>query len=457
MEIVNNNAQTIAVTDFVDISFSQSGESRDEAILLLDFANINSCSGTLPLSCSVRGDDIYCGENWRDLLVSLTEYCLSNYPDYMEKLKTEWLTNYSETPYLLLNKPAHDGKDISNGFWINVNHSISQLVRIIMGLIRYCGISLQDVSITYTSKSNGRAGNESRGQTFCKPSIIVPQKVLDALNEKYKNGFRFDTTALRLLSAESGNEIDCEIQNALKRLLFRRNDDVYFLPDIIADAETRKRIIEFADGLLDKYGFFEISELYALFADNINNKCIYDVDSFESFYVFINSRNVRCVAANGTRIARVQNENVRTLFSGVADKAHSIIQNDFGGVVREDDLKAIFSAISTELLSSIIGDYIKDIVRTEINGIICYQTLDALGLPDDFSETLSGLLSRLDELELAPTDEVLHIALSLTLGVNFKIEYNIPNDKTYRRLIALYYEGMPEREWKNGEFAEVRD
>ena len=285
----------------------------------------------------------------------------------------------------------------------------------------------------------------------------MPQKIIDALNEKYANGFRFDTTALRLLSAESGIEISCEIQNFLKRFLFRRNDDVYFLPDIIANAETRKEIVEFADEFLDEHGFFEMSELHALFAETINDKCIYDTNSFESFYLFINKRNVRCVAANGTRIARVQNENVRTLFSGVADKALATIQDKFGGVVREDDLRVHFSAISTELLSSIIGDYIEDVVRTEINGIICYQTLDTLGLPEDFSETLSELLSRLDELELSPTDEVLHTALSLTLGVNFKSEYNIPNDKTYRRMIALYYEGAPEREWKYGKFAEVRD
>jgi hypothetical protein len=429
----------------------------DIVVCQLDFANTESCFGTIPLSCFVQGDEISCGMNWRDLLVSITDYCLIHYPNHMERLKTEWFSNYSNAPYLLMDKPPFASKEISNGCWINVNHSISQLVRIIVGLLRYCGINLSDVKITYTSKNNDRAANESRGQGFDEPSSTVSQEIIDALNEKYANGFRFDITALRLLSAESGIEINGEIQTVLKRFLFRRNDDVYFLPDIIADTEMRKEIVEFADEFLDEYGFFEMSELYALFAGNINDKCIYDTDSFESFYLFINKRNVRCVAANGTRIARVQNENVRTLFSGIADKALSIIQEKFDGVVREDDLRAHFLAISTELLSSIIGDHIEDIVKTEINGIVCYQTLDTLGLPDDFSETLSELLSRLDELELSPTDEVLHTALSLTLGVNFKAEYNIPDDKTYRRLIALYYEETPKREWKYGKFAEVRD
>jgi hypothetical protein len=43
------------------------------------------------------------------------------------------------------------------------------------------------------------------------------------------------------------------------------------------------------------------------------------------------------------------------------------------------------------------------------------------------------------------------------LGVNFKVEYNIPDDKTYRRLIATYYKDAPKREWKYGKFAGVSD
>ena len=473
-----------------------------------------------------------------------------------------------EQVFLLKDKPKLSARQLSNGYWVNVNLSIKDLVFTIGRLCQFCDVDLKDVDIRYAPKqssglyrnmintdscakfaqknvrdafrvwlkehnpewSNGTVTmhysdayylyNNARGisleealaadnglqkaydvieqfytanptqtnnpsgsargyvrslrmlKEFLEenhPDLLtqngnsaiiattIPDEIIEVLYRNYSTGFRFETTALRLLSAESDIEISGEIQNSLKRFLFRRNDDVYFLPDIIADAETRKEIVEFADEFLDEYGFFEISELHALFAENINDKCIYDTDSFESFYLFINKRNVRCVAANGTQIARVQNENVRTLFSGVADKALAIIQDKFGGVAREDDLRVHFSAISTELLSSIIGDYIEDIVRTEINGIICYQTLDTLGLPDDFSEMLSELLSRLDELELSLTDEVLHTALSLTLGVNFKTEYNIPNDKTYRRLIALYYEGTPEREWKYGKFAEVRD
>jgi len=135
---------------------------------------------------------------------------------------------------------------------------------------------------------------------------IIPKELLTVLSENYSTGFRFETTAVRLLSDRTGVEIDTVLQNALKRSMFCRKDDVYFLLDNAADAETRKDIISSADCWLDDYGCFELSELYALFTDKVNNDCIGDVDDFEALYEFINKRDVRCVAYYGTRIARIQ-------------------------------------------------------------------------------------------------------------------------------------------------------
>ncbi|MEG1999706.1 MAG: hypothetical protein RR015_06795, partial [Bacteroidales bacterium] len=95
--------------------------------------------------------------------------------------------------------------------------------------------------------------------------------------------------------------------------------------------------------------------------------------------------------------------------------------------------------------------------KIEINGITCYQTLDALGLSDEFSDTLAEALEQVDEIGLVPNEEVLHTVLSMRLGVNFKTEYNIPDDRTYRRLIATYYKETPKRKWKRGIFREVQD
>jgi len=286
---------------------------------------------------------------------------------------------------------------------------------------------------------------------------IVLNSVMKALALDYPNGFIFDTTTVRLLTDKAGVSIDENLQSILKQTMFRRNDNLYFLVDTVADLETREKIVDTADNLLADYGCFEISELYSLFADNLNSRCINGLDNFVMFYEFINKSDVRCVTSHGTRIARVQENNLRNLFLNIAVRITTIVHEEFGGVVSEDDLQAKIPAFSTRLLEQIIKEATEELVKTEINGIICYQTLDALGLSDGFSIVLSEVLTMVDDIGLTPSEEVIHTALSLNMGVNFKAEYNIPDDKTYRRLIATYYRDTPRRKWKRGIFAEVED
>lgn len=287
-----------------------------------------------------------------------------------------------------------------------------------------------------------------------KNNNAIPDELLTVLSGNYANGFRFETTAVRLLSDKTGIEIDIDLQNALKSSMFCRNDDVHFLLNIVADEEIRQDIVSLADCWLDNYGCFEISELYALFANKLNSDCIVGAEDFEAFYEFINKRDVRCVAYYGTRIARIQ-KSIPDLSADIAKSIIASTRDELGGVIDEDELKNRFSAFSVELLSKIIKQYIEELVKTEINGIVCYQTLDTLGLSDDFSDTLSDVLSRIDELGLKPSQEILNTALSLELGVNFRKEYNIPDDQTFRRLITVYYKAEPRCEWKGGVFEEV--
>jgi hypothetical protein len=287
-------------------------------------------------------------------------------------------------------------------------------------------------------------------------NTVDSNTILKILTEDYAHGFKFDTTTLRLLSEKADIDIDEKMQAMLKQAMFRRSDDVYFLLDMIAGAEVRKEIIDFADNWLEDFGCFEVSALYLLFSGNLNNKCINTLEDFESFYEYINKRYVRCVAYYGTRMARI-NKSISDLSAEIAAKIITITHDEYSGTVDEDELSRRFPAFSLELLTAIIKEHAEELVKTEINGIVCYQTLDALGLSDEFSETLFDVLEQIDRLGLISSEEVLHTALSINLGVNFKAEYNIPDDRTYRRLIDAYYKNAPKRKWLRGIFAEEQN
>jgi hypothetical protein len=542
-----------------------SAEQVNIAVRRVDFNHTELCTDCNPVSCMVNGEKLPVG-TWRDLLMALITKFTAETPEKINGLYNRPLLTGSSRPFFLKDKPNGAARQTATGHWVYVNLNISTLADLIGKLCQYCGVSLDNVEITYTPKLNRgnsdiqrernassfvyteqtiRAGfrawivkqhpdwsyntvtmhisdayylyNNDRGITLAEalnaddgeqrafaaieryftdnptqtnrssvsadgylrslqmlkaflteqyPELLkgdvapanatVPESILTALTENYINGFRFDTTAIRLLSEKAQAEIDGKIQSKLKRLMFRRNDDVYFLPDMVCDAETCMEITDFANNWLDDYGCFEISELYDLFATNLNSRCIDSLEHFQAFYEFINRRDVRCVEYYRTRIARI-NRSVKDLSIDIATQIISIAREEFGGTINEDDLCDRFTAFSVNLLANIIKEHAEELVKTEINGMLCYQTLDALGLSDEFSDTLAEVLEQISDLELTPSEEVLHTALSINLDVNFKAEYNIPDDKTYRKLIETYYKNAPKRKWLKGIFAEVPD
>lgn len=286
----------------------------------------------------------------------------------------------------------------------------------------------------------------------------IPDSLINALNKNYATGFRFETTYINLLSNASGVELDERMQSALKHVMFRRDDGIYFLLDRVADAAMRKNIVEFADGYLQEFGCFEIPEFYKLYEDKVNPNCIRNADDFESFYEQIGKSGVRCVQAPyvGNRITRFSNGSVWGTFKEVAAKIVSVINDEYYGSCNEDDLHTKFCAFSTDLLGKIIKQCAtEELIRVEINDSVCYQTYDALGLPADFSDVLAETLERLVDIGLDPSRDVLHTAISLKIGVNFMAEFNLPDWDTFQRLTAAFYKAEPRREWKHYIFGEV--
>ncbi|MCQ4862922.1 hypothetical protein [Pseudoflavonifractor phocaeensis] len=534
---------------------------------VVDFDHPELCSGCDPVTCIVEGAD-FSGGNWRDVLVSLTEAFLQSKPKSTE-LYYSSLFHSGEHAFLLKDKPKLSARKLSNGYWINVNLSIKDLVITIGKLCKFCGIDLTDVTITYMPKQSAggtrsMTGTKGTSTRFAQQSVrnafrvwltthnpewssatvamhcsdayylynnccgitledaltttdglqraydaierfytenptqannpsssaqgylrslcllkkfldehypeltntntsaispsAVPKAVINALKKNYASGFRFEATYINLLSNVSNTDVDIHMQEALKHMMFRRDDDLYFLLDTVADAAIRKDIIDFANRYLEEYGCFEILEFYKLYEDKVNSICIRNADDFESFYKQIETSGVRCVQAPyiGNRIARYSKGAVWNTFKDVAAKIVTVITDEYYGSCNEEDLHARFCAFSTDLLGKIIKQCAaEELIRVEINKSVCYQTFDALGLPENFSEQLANTLERLDEIGLEPTQDALHTAVSLKLGINFMAEYNLPDWETYRRLIAIFYKAEPHREWKSNIFGEA--
>ncbi len=425
----------------------------------VDFRAPDACSGCDPVSCAI-GTKSFSVRNWRDILVEFTEYFLATKKEAQDLVYCS-LYPRGTRPFLLKDRPdaQRTARQISTGHWIYLNLGISALVSAIGRLCEFCGVSLEKVDIRYVPKGGAESSTSAAfAETPVRLPEAIPYALLEKLGADYPSGFRFETTYLNLLSQASGVSIDTQLQKSLQKMMFHRKDDIFYLPDHVTDETTRAEIISLCDDFLLEYGCFEPSELYQMYRDRLNPACIRDAEDFEYFLGQIARKEIRCVSAPRfkNRIVRLEGRNVWTIFNEIAKKIVKYINEKHYGSCEEKCLHEEFHAFSKDLLGKIIRHCAAGIlVRVEINNTICYQSFAALGLPEDFSEILSAVLDRLEEIDLLPSQETLHTAISLRLGMNFKSEFNLPDWDTYRRLISAYYKGHPCREWRNNVFGEV--
>lgn len=419
-------------------------------IKYVDFAQPELCANSDPVNCFVDGEKI-CGRNWRELLVALIEKYILEKNLRIAELYDNPLLNGSSRPFLLAERPKGTARQLSNGYWIYINYNIPTLVTLIGNLATYCGSSIE---ITYTPKINNRSVTSDSDSTDRMTISAIPQKVLTVLSEKFAAGFRFESTSIRLLADETGIEIDRSLQNLLKCSMFCRRDNVCFLIDSVVDEKVGHSIISVADNWLDKYGCFEASELYTLFVDKIHSGCIAGTEDFLDFLKCIYKQDVCYGKYYGIHIVYMH-KRISNLIKNIANDITIIIRDEFGGGINEVELKSRFAAFSVDLLSKIIKQKAGELFKTEINGVVCYQTFDTLGISDEFPQLLSDALSQIEEVDLVPSKDVLNIVLSIKMGINFRREYNIVEDQMFCRLISMYYRTKPRREWKGSVFVEV--
>lgn len=192
----------------------------------------------------------------------------------------------------------------------------------------FCGVKLEDVDIRYIPKQTGGRVASTYSTKICpetpaQPTAAIPKALLDALKNNYAGGFRFEATSINLLANASGMQIDKAIEARLKGSMFERKDGVFFLPGHIANEETQTDLLATTDAYLRDYGCFEISEVYQQFEKRLNSICIKTAENFESYYLWVAQRDVRCVAAPqiGNRIVRYSGGNVWATFDAIVKKS----------------------------------------------------------------------------------------------------------------------------------------
>lgn len=338
--------------------------------------------------------------------------------------------------------------ELSAGIYVERNFSSINLIKRLKKFFEFCGIDMDSLVVEFEYIKTVEpllSHEELKGKD-------VRSALRTAIIENYHVGLRFDDTVLRLLSEETGIQISNTVVESLRNEMFKRTDELFFLPEMIAPksviADIKSTLLE----KLHRYALCEVAVLYETFQLEAGTVCLRNVEDYADFLEYLLPGSVRVGTVYGTRMIRNVGVTVNEATSKLTKQLVEAVKG--GGCVTEEDLLLSFPVVSSAFLKKMLEKNTDEVVVTTINDILCYQTIEAMGFDESFSEMLNAVIDKTSELALAPTLETIHVLLSVEIGQNFREAYGIPDDKTFRRIISMYYSSEKVRTWKAGIFME---
>ena len=162
-----------------------------------DFKNAGQFSRTRPVKCLVGGCEIV-EKNWARVFVAVLENEIQKGNPALKDLQKQSLMGKREgNPFFL--KKAIEGlhcAQLSNGYWININYSIPQLMEQIRELCFRCGYSKEQILLYGEKKSVSEERNASGTKThkLAADRSAPRPEVVEVLQRHYPYGYRIESS-----------------------------------------------------------------------------------------------------------------------------------------------------------------------------------------------------------------------------------------------------------------------
>lgn len=450
-----------------------------------DFTNAKNFERTSPVYCCVNGEAVV-GKNWARVLIALVEDEIAKKNSLIVDLYDKPLhSSRKGNPFFLTEKlEGLNCAELKNGYWINVNYSIPNLLKLIEEFCLHCGYKqsqivlygirkvsansikkrkvgekmiseyqMKNVKTTYTD-----ASSSSRTSTELPNSVEENsnmQIIVKAIKDNYPRGVRFEQTVINLLEMYSNLKISEDLISNLQQLMFLRSDGLYFLVSMLENEEQHKILQKgYLFHELEQYGCIVLEAFYKKYTELGDNLNIRNKTDFEDYIKFLMPSDIRVRSCLKSRIIRPSNKtNEEVLREAMMQVVNNIKERS---IMTEEDLLLDYPYYTVVFLHELLTKRTDEIIQTKINDFLCYQSIESIQFEDNISEIIKEVLKDITLLSLKPSEEILNALISVRLGYNFCKEYGIADINAFHRIISMYYKAETKREWKAGCFAEAK-
>ena len=265
-------------------------------------------------------------------------------------------------------------------------------------------------------------------------SCMTTAELLRILKRECPNGVSFDPMAMRLLRQKVPFE-DWQIED-LKATMFQLENGLWFSCEMISDDASRLQFEKQAMEWLQEHGCFSVERLFRDF-----NGVFCHITTPEDCGVFLRHLGftVTVWKKGGTFCS---------LPPPTLDDSLAAISEMIAGWLEEADDTLTFHEIEQEMpqltanaLESIRTQLLPEVHETEVSGVRCWCSAEAISLPDDFSEKLTTAIDTLVALKKKVSVATLSFALDLFYRTHFREEYVLTDNDTFMRVCAKHYHG----------------
>lgn len=255
----------------------------------------------------------------------------------------------------------------------------------------------------------------------------------------FSNGFVFNSGTVKLLENKLGRDCSETEQRELKRIMFKRSDDVYLLPEMVAEDDTIADMIARIREYFAKYGCFSLSVLFEEFGYALKNLTNPDSD----FRLFLLKTILPDLPDEGKIFGRLQrqicipsNITEEEVTQTLAERIREMLQG-YGDAVCIDDLDNELPYLNKSALEMILQEHIADAVEIEVDGLSYWKLVEFFCLPDDFAEYLQLTVSSMEEAQTAPSLQTLSEAMEKQYGEGFREIYAVDDDDVFKQIIKV--------------------
>jgi len=264
---------------------------------------------------------------------------------------------------------------------------------------------------------------------------MTTTELLRILKRECPNGVSFDPMAVRLLRQKVPIE-DWQVED-LKAAMFQLGNGLWFSCEMISDDESRLEFEEKAMEWLQEHGCFSVERLFR----NFNNGVFRHIATSDDCAVLLRHLGFTVTAwkKGGTFCS---------LPPPTLDDSLVAISETIAGWLEEADGTLTFHEIEQEMpqltanaLESIRTQLLPEVHETEVSGVRCWCSADAISLPEDFPEKLTTVVDTLVALNKKVSVATLSFALDLFYRTHFREEYALPDNSTFMCVCAKHYHG----------------